>query len=254
MDKCPRRAHSATLASLTAVAVASSAAFAQDNSNAPLEEVLVTGVRAAQEAAIEVKRDAVQIVDSISAEDIGKLPDVTLTDSLQRVPGVQIRRSAGEGSQLNIRGMPQVLVTMNGEQYLSAGGGDEFGQPNIGRAQPDFVDIPPTLFSGIDVVKSQTAGNLDGGISGSISLKTRRPFGLPEGFTATGSAETNYGSEVKKFNGLYSTLVGYNAERWGALMALSYAKSTLERCAEGHGGKCRFRFQRRRRDRQQHRS
>ena len=173
------------------------AALAQENSDAPLEEVVVSGVRGAQEAAIEVKREAPQIVDSISAEDIGKLPDVTITDSLQRVPGVQIRRSAGEGSQLNIRGMQQVLVTLNGEQYLSAGGGDEFGQPNIGRAQPDFVDIHPTQFSGVDVVKSQTASNLEGGISGSVSLKTRRPFSLPLGFTATGSAETSYCSVVK---------------------------------------------------------
>src|SRR6185436_6895039 len=124
-------------------------AVAANVSAAEVEEVIVTGVRAAQEAAIEIKRAAPQIVDSISAEDIGKLPDVTISDSLQRVPGVQIRRSAGEGSLVNIRGMPQVLVTMNGEQYLSAGGGDEWGQPNIGRAQPDFVDIPATLFSGV---------------------------------------------------------------------------------------------------------
>ncbi|NEL41224.1 MAG: TonB-dependent receptor plug domain-containing protein, partial [Xanthomonas perforans] len=140
-----------------------------------LDKVMVKGVRGAQAEAIENKRTAAQIIDSISAEDIGKLPDVTITDSLQRVPGVQIRRSAGEGSQLNIRGMPQVQTTMNGELYLSAGGGDQYGQPNIGRAQPDFVDIPPTLFSGVDVIKSPTAADLDGGISGTVSLKTRRP-------------------------------------------------------------------------------
>lgn len=202
----------------------SQAALAQDE---PLTEVTVTGVRAAQEAAIEVKRAAPQIVDSLSAEDIGKLPDPTISDSLQRIPGVQIRRSAGEGSQINIRGMQQVLVTMNGEQYLSAGGGDEWGQPNIGRAQPDFVDIPSTLFSGVDVVKSQTALNLEGGISGTISLRTRRPFDLQQGFTATGSAETNYGSEIEKLNGMYSTLVGFNNDRWGALLALSFSNATL---------------------------
>ncbi|XHI63829.1 hypothetical protein ABZP12_00941 [Xanthomonas euvesicatoria] len=136
-------------------------ASAQDTATAPgvteLDKVMVKGVRGAQAEAIENKRSAAQIIDSISAEDIGKLPDVTITDSLQRVPGVQIRRSAGEGSQLNIRGMPQVQTTMNGELYLSAGGGDQYGQPNIGRAQPDFVDIPPTLFSGVDVIKSPTA-------------------------------------------------------------------------------------------------
>jgi iron complex outermembrane recepter protein len=222
MDRLHGSRYAAALASISFAAVVASATAAE------IEEVIVTGVRAAQQAAIEVKREAPQIVDSISAEDIGKLPDVTISDSLQRVPGVQIRRSAGEGSLVNIRGMPQVLVTMNGEQYLSAGGGDEWGQPNIGRAQPDFVDIPPTLFSGVDVIKSQTAANLDGGISGSISLKTRRPFDLDEGFTATASAEGNYGSAVEDLNTLSSALVGFNAQRWGALLAVSYSDATLE--------------------------
>src|SRR4051812_26049774 len=77
-----------------------------------LEEIVVTGVRQAQQAAIEVKRDAVQIVDSISAEDIGKLPDVTISDSLQRIPGVQIRRDAGEGSTVAVRGLPQVTTLL----------------------------------------------------------------------------------------------------------------------------------------------
>lgn len=133
----------------TALTLLAGGASAQDTATTPgvteLDKVMVKGVRGAQAEAIENKRSAAQIIDSISAEDIGKLPDVTITDSLQRVPGVQIRRSAGEGSQLNIRGMPQVQTTMNGELYLSAGGGDQYGQPNIGRAQPDFVDIPPTL-------------------------------------------------------------------------------------------------------------
>ena len=63
---------------------------------------------------------AVSVVDSISAEDIGKLPDVTISDSLQRIPGVQIRRDAGEGAAINIRGLPQVTTLLNGEAYLGA--------------------------------------------------------------------------------------------------------------------------------------
>lgn len=79
-----------------AIASSALAIFSTHATGAELEEVIVTGVRAAQEAAIVVKREASQIVDSISAEDIGRLPDVTISDSLQRVPGVQIRCSAGE--------------------------------------------------------------------------------------------------------------------------------------------------------------
>jgi TonB-dependent receptor len=153
----PMRRSTLSSALLAVLSLAAGHAMAQQQASADasvteLDKVIVRGVRAAQAAAIENKRAAAQIVDSISAEDIGKLPDVTITDSLQRVPGVQIRRSAGEGSQLNIRGMPQVQMTMNGELYLSAGGGDQYGQPNLGRGQPDFVDIPPTLFSGVDVI------------------------------------------------------------------------------------------------------
>src|SRR6478752_904331 len=62
------------------------------------EDIIVTGIRASQERAVNIKRNATSVVDSISAEDIGKLPDVTISDSLQRIPGVQILRSAGEGS------------------------------------------------------------------------------------------------------------------------------------------------------------
>src|SRR5690625_7299589 len=70
-----------------------------------LEEILVRGVRASQARAIDIKRDSANIVDSIVAEDIGRLPDITITDSLQRVTGVQISREANEGTSLNIRGM-----------------------------------------------------------------------------------------------------------------------------------------------------
>src|SRR3954465_6077693 len=78
------------------------------------DEVVVTGIRAAQQRAVSIKRNAASVVDAISAEDIGKLPDVTIADSLQRIPGVQILRSAGEGSTINIRGLPQVTTLLNG--------------------------------------------------------------------------------------------------------------------------------------------
>jgi len=109
------------------------------------QDIVVTGVRGAQQKAINVKREASQIVDSIAAEDIGKLPDVTIADSLQRVTGVQITRSAGQGASVNIRGLANVLTTLNGEQFL--------GASNITGAQPNLTDIPSTLFAGVDVIK-----------------------------------------------------------------------------------------------------
>src|SRR3954470_14024824 len=76
------------------------------------EEIVVTGIRASLTRAIDIKRDASSVVDSISAEDIGKLPDTTIADSLQRVSGIQIRPSAGEGSTVNVRGLPQVSTQL----------------------------------------------------------------------------------------------------------------------------------------------
>lgn len=70
-------------------------------------DIVVTGIRASQARSIDIKRNSDAIVDAISAQDIGKLPDVTIVDSIQRIPGVQIQRSAGEGATANIRGLPQ---------------------------------------------------------------------------------------------------------------------------------------------------
>jgi TonB-dependent receptor len=196
------------------------AAPAQDASaDGQTGDIVVLGVRGAQQSAVNIKRRADQMVDSVVAEDIGRLPDTTIADSLQRVPGVQIGRSAGEGATINIRGLPEVLVTLNGEQFL--------GGQNMINAQPNLEDVPPTLFAGVDVYKSPTADQLSGGVSGIISLRTRRPFDLQHGLTLSGNIQGDYGDEAKHWNKLASGLVGYNADRWGVLVAASYSDELL---------------------------
>src|SRR5690606_40592249 len=116
---------------------------AAGNMDDAIEEINVRGVRTSQSEAIDIKRNSTRVVDSIVAEDIGKLPDVTNTDSLQRVTGVQITREAGEGTSLNIRGMPQVMTTLNGEQFLSPW--------SITGVQANYTDIPAGMISGVDV-------------------------------------------------------------------------------------------------------
>src|SRR5690606_2900506 len=108
--------------------------MATDGELTHIHGIDVSGKRTSQAQYIEIKRNSRTVVDSIVAEDIGKLPDVTITDSLQRVTGVQITRTAGEGSSLNIRGMPQVLTTLNGEQFLSPWA--------ITEVQANYSDIP----------------------------------------------------------------------------------------------------------------
>lgn len=167
-----------------------------------VEEVVVTGIRGSQKAAVDVKRNSAVIVDSIVAEDIGKLPDITIADSLQRVTGVQMQRTAGEGSSLNVRGMPQVLTTLNGEAFLSP-----WSITNIGA---NYSDIPASMISGADVVKAQSATNTPGGISGVVDLKTRRALDLDEGWTATAAAETSEGSITKDANQDFNGFIGWN--------------------------------------------
>jgi TonB-dependent receptor len=189
------------------------------------EEVVITGIRAAQQRAVNIKRNAASVVDAISAEDIGKLPDVTISDSLQRIPGVQIRRDAGEGSTINIRGLPQVTTLLNGEEFL--------GAASITAVQPNFNDIPSQLFSGADVIKSATANLLDAGITGTVNLRTRRPFDLKSGLTAAATVEGDYGDRTKKYDPNFNGLLSWHNDTFGALISAAYSDVRLANLHNG---------------------
>jgi iron complex outermembrane receptor protein len=192
----------------------SSAATAQaDEQAGAVQSVVVSGVRGSQMKAIDIKRNADKVVDAIVAEDIGKLPDFTIADSLQRVTGVQVAREAGEAGRVTLRGMPQVLTTLNGDMFLGAG--------NVVSTQPNYADIPASLISGASVIKSNTADILPGGIAGTIDLTTRQPMDLKKGWNLTAIAETQRGSYSKTNSPNTSFLAGYKAEdsSWGALLS-----------------------------------
>jgi TonB-dependent receptor len=193
------------------------AAPTQSDDTAP--DVVVTGIRASQARSIEVKRNADSVVEAISAQDIGKLPDVTISDSLQRIPGVQIRREAGEGGAVNIRGLPQVTTLMNGEAFLGAN--------SVTSTQPNFTDIPSQLFSGATVFKSPTASLQGAGLSGTVDLLTRRPFDLKHGLTMSAAAEAQYGDKTEKFSPSFNGLISYRGERIGLLVSAAYSDLTL---------------------------
>jgi iron complex outermembrane receptor protein len=188
-------------------------------------DIIVTGIRGAQQRAVNLKRDAASVTDSISAEDIGKLPDVTISDSLQRIPGVQIRRDAGEGAAINIRGLPQVTTLLNGEAYL--------GAQSITTIQPNFNDIPSQLFAGADVIKSSTADLLNAGITGTVNLRTRRPFDLKNGFTVAAAGEGSYGDKTKKLDPSFNGLIAYHGERFGFLVSGAYSQVHLSNSHNG---------------------
>ena len=146
----------------------------------------MTGVRASLRSAADVKRNATTIVDSIVAEDIGKLPDNNATEALQRVTGVQISRDLGEGGAIAIRGLPQVETTLNGRETFTAGGGRTF----------NLEDFPSELISRIDVYKASQADLIEGGLGGLVDLRTRRPLDLTGLRRSSASARATYSDSV----------------------------------------------------------
>ena len=215
--------------SLTAL---SSAAMAQDTpAAAPVAEdtvVVVKGVRGSQLRSVDAKKKAIAQVDAISAEDIGKLPDVTIADSMQRIPGVQIRRDAGEGATINLRGLPQIITLFNGEQYLSAG--------NIGQAQANLLDVPSQLLNGVLVYKSTDPRTPLAGISGTVDLQTRRPFQFASGLTMSGAVEGSRGDYTKGKDYLVNGLVSWRNDRFGIMGSFVSSESNLGNNYSGFGG------------------
>ncbi|NLS25490.1 Vitamin B12 transporter BtuB [Sphingomonas sp. S2M10] len=147
------------------------------------EEIVVTGIRASLERSIAIKREAPGIVDAISAEDIGKFPDTNLAESLQRIPGVSINRTNGEGSLVTVRGFgPNFnLVTLNGRQLAAANvavvGGDQNSDGAQGTTRSfDFSNLATEGVRTLEVYKTGRAAVPSGGIGATINVVTRRPL------------------------------------------------------------------------------
>ena len=123
--------------------------------------VLVAGKRASLISAQDIKRERIGIVDAVVAEDITRMPDVSVTDALQRITGVQILRDRGEGAGVAIRGLTQMETTLKGREVFTAGTGRNL----------DFADIPAELLAGIDVYKTSSADLPERGVGGTIDWK-----------------------------------------------------------------------------------
>jgi iron complex outermembrane receptor protein len=189
---------------------------------AEMDEVVVTGIRAGLRNSLEFKRDASQIVDAISAEDIGDFPDKNLSEALQRVTGVQISRQDGEGRSVSVRGAePNLIrVEVNGTAALSL-------TVAASDRAVDFRDLPVEFVSRIEVVKTPTAEMTEGGIS-TVRIETRRPFDSSESYVA-GSAQAVY-SDLAESTDPKLALFGSNLffdDRLGALIAVQWEKRDL---------------------------
>ncbi|MDR7156176.1 TonB-dependent receptor [Sphingobium xenophagum] len=163
-----------------ALSMGMQSAMAQDSAvdEAPAE-IVVTGIRASLNAARDIKRNAQGVVDAISAEDIGKFPDTNLAESLQRITGVSIDRSNGEGSTVTVRGFgPEFnLVLLNGRQMPTSSLGDGASAP--ASRSFDFANLASEGVAGVEVYKSGRATLPTGGIGSTINIKTPRPLDRP---------------------------------------------------------------------------
>ncbi len=183
-------------------------------------DIVVTGVRASLSSAQNIKRNSDVIVDSIVAEDIGKLPDRNVAEALQRITGIQIQRSFGEGSSVAIRGLSQVRTEINGRDIFTASGGRTLS----------LEDVPSELLAGIDVYKNPSADLIEGGIGGLINLRTRKPFDF-DGFKASASASVNYydlyGKSKPQANLLLSNRWDTGIGEIGLMVDVAYQKTAF---------------------------
>lgn len=220
-EKRVRRAARAALmtaVSLDLLALGLPAAAQAQESKEPqkadeLQEVVVTGFRASLESALARKRASNQPIESIQAEDIGKMPDQNVSESLQRLPGIQINRAGGKGTQVLIDGLGNNLITLNGEVFLT---GREFytsGEASGGGAggnvqYASLEGIPSEEIGGVDVIKNPNASDREGGLGGTINLRTRSALAQKDGFNLAANLRGTKASDAEGGITPNATLVG----------------------------------------------
>lgn len=145
-----------------------SSAVAQDSAS---DEVIAVGIRQSLENALIEKREADSLIEVILAQDIGKLPDQNLAEVLENITGIQITRTEGVGTGVQIRGTDQNLIQFNGVTTVGSG---------TGRGGINFTDVNPAIIAGVEVIKSSEAQHIEGAVGGTINLRTIRPLDLKD--------------------------------------------------------------------------
>ncbi|MBP2278711.1 TonB-dependent receptor [Sphingomonas sp. PL20] len=220
-------AHAQTAAAQSTPTADAQASATPDSANGGPDDIVVTGIRASLANAQNIKRNSDTVVDAITAQDIGALPDRSVTEALQRVPGVSISRFAAsndpdhfsvEGSGVVIRGLNFVRSEFNGRDAFSAG---------IGGQALNFSDVPAELLGSVEVFKNVTAAAIEGGLAGTVNLNTRKPFDN-KGLHAGVDLEGSYGDLQKKWAPTGSILISDTWETglgtFGLLGDVSYSR------------------------------
>ena len=187
-----------------------------DEAGTESAEVVVTGFRESLTSTRNIKRRAAQQIDAIVAEDIGKLPDLAVSDTAARIPGIQVERLGGESSNVLVRGLPDFATTYNGREIFTA-------ETRVVALQ----DFPSANIAALEVFKSTSADLVEAGLAGLVNVRSRRPFD----FKGTEIAATVYGLHTRaagkvtpNANGLISTRWDTGIGEMGLLLNASYTK------------------------------
>lgn len=162
----PTPSAAADAATTAGTPAASTAATAADDTST----IVVTGIRQSLKSTRNLKRNSVQVIDSVVAEDIGKLPDIAVSDTAARIPGVQVVRVGGEASGVLVRGLPNFSTTYNGREIFTA-------ETRVVALQ----DFPSSNIAALEVFKTSTANLVEPGLAGLVNVRSRRPFDFKKG-------------------------------------------------------------------------
>lgn len=185
--------------------------------------VVVTGYRASLRNATKAKKDSTNFTETVFAEDIGKFPDLNMAEALQRVPGMIVSRDAfsGDGTQIVVRALPSnfTQVTMNGNRIAMATDNGISGSSSTNR-QVDLDTFPTGLFNRVDVSKTPSADQLEGGIAGTVNLQNARPFDR-RGEHGVIAVQGNYGVNSKKLSPRITGVWSKTWDKFGVLVGVS---------------------------------
>lgn len=198
-----------------ALGLASFQVYSQSVNDIEVEVIEVSGIRGSLQRSVSLKRNANQIVDAISSEDIGQFPDTNLAESLQRISGVAIDRSGGEGQSITVRGFgPEFNTVLLNDRRLAS---------DTGARSFNFDVLPAELVSGVEVYKSQPVHLDEGGIGSTVVMRTPRPLSY-DGFKAVTSVKAQYeelsGKTSPQFFGMVSDT--FLDDTFGVLFSLTH--------------------------------
>ncbi len=212
------------LTAALATLLSGSLAFAQEAArDEALEVVVVTGIRGALRNAIDQKRNSENLIEVIIAEDIGKLPDQNLAEVLENVTGIQITRTAGVGTGVQIRGTNSNRTEINGVSTVGSG---------AGRSGIDFDDVSASIIAAVEVTKAPEAKTIEGSVGGTINLKTIRPLELTESLAAVrvqgeDSSLSTDGGLAPRISGTWGDNWSTNNGDFGVVLSASYSEQDV---------------------------